>query len=449
MEKSLLIRKYHDHICRDSVILIKRNNIAVYENYISEESTEVIHMITKSLIELIFSAASIERWNDHPRPIHFSEMAKQAHKFIIAYVIAKREEERGTEIDWIKLIEGGISEFLHRVVVTDIKPPVFHKLMEQKEQRDKLNEWVIQKHLKRDLSLLSEDLYSRFYEYLISDEPQIEKKILSAAHYLATKLEFDLIYDWSKRLYGIEKTKTEINSQIGEHRDLKSVEEMLASRELPDRQKGLYGFVAMVGQLRFQKRWAQTPRIPQTSVLGHLLFVAVMSYFISIEIGACEKRRYNDFYGGLFHDLPEVLTRDIISPVKKSVEGLDEMIKLYEKESMEKQIFPLLPISWHKELRYFTEDEFANKIRTGEEEIKLMIDNSEMNGKYNEDKWDPIDGELIEACDKLAAFIEASTSINIGIRSPALEEGKRSLYERFENSEICGFSVGQLFDLFK
>ena len=36
------------------------------------------------------------------------------------------------------------------------------------------------------------------------------------------------------------------------------------------------------------------------------------------------------FLCGLFHDLPEVLTRDIISPVKRSVPGLDELIKKIE-----------------------------------------------------------------------------------------------------------------------
>ena len=407
-------------------------------------------MLTRPLIERIFSAASIERWNDHPRPIQFSKMAKQAHKFIIAYVIAKYEEkENNTKIDWIMLIEGGIFEFLHRVVVTDIKPPVFHKLMEKKEQRDKLNEWVLEKHLKKDLSLISGDIYSRFYKYLYVDDTVIEKKILSAAHYLATKWEFDFIYDWSRRLYGIENTKKEINSQINEHRDLKAVEQMLASRELPDNKKGLYGFIAMVGQLRFQKRWAQTPRIPQTSVLGHLLFVAVLSYFISLDIGACKNRRYNDFYGGLFHDLPEVLTRDIISPVKKSVEGLDELIKSYEKELVEKQIFPLVPSSWHEELRYFIEDEFSNKIYIDRKKIMSGISGREMMELYNEDKWNPMDGEIIEACDKLAAFIEASTSINIGINSPALEEGRKGLYARFGKSDLCGFSIGELFGFFQ
>lgn len=407
-------------------------------------------MITRSLIERIFSAASIERWNDHPRPIQFSEMAKQAHKFIIAYVIAKYEEqEHNTSIDWIMLIEGGIFEFLHRVVVTDIKPPVFHKLMEKKEQRDKLNEWVLEKHLKKDLSSVSGDICSRFYNYFSIEGDVMEKKILRAAHYLATKWEFDFIYDWSKNLYGIETTKKEINSQINEHRDLKAVEEMLVSRELPDSEKGMYGFIAMVGQLRFQKRWAQTPRIPQTSVLGHLLFVAVLSYFISIDIGACKRRRYNNFYGGLFHDLPEVLTRDIISPVKKSVEGLDELIKLYEKESVEKQIFPLIPSEWHNELRYFTEDEFANKISIEGKGIRSEIPEDDISRLYNEDRWNPIDGEIIEACDKLAAFIEASTSIHLGINSPALEEGRRGLYKRYEKSNLCGFPMGQLFDFFK
>ena len=46
----------------------------------------------------------------------------------------------------------------------------------------------------------------------------------------------------AEKLYGIEKTREEIESQINEHRDLKAVEEMLISRDLSDRKKGLYGF---------------------------------------------------------------------------------------------------------------------------------------------------------------------------------------------------------------
>jgi putative hydrolases of HD superfamily len=85
--------------------------------------------------------------------------------------------------------------------------------------------------------------------------------------------------------------------------------------------KKTYNFIDMVGQLRFQKRWAHSPRVPETSVLGHMLIVAILSYLISLERRACPQRASNNYFAGLFHDLPEVLTRDIISPIKRSVEG--------------------------------------------------------------------------------------------------------------------------------
>jgi putative hydrolase of HD superfamily len=407
-------------------------------------------MITRSLIELIFSAASMERWNDHPRPATFTELGKQAHKMIMAWVIARYESEaRGAPVDWTSLIEGGIFEFLHRVVLTDIKPPVFHKLMQNDEQRRKLNSWVADA-LAFNLHRLSPAFAARFRDFLLSeDESSLERKSLRAAHYLATKWEFDFIYHWSntKSMFGIEQTRGEISRQINEHRDLRAVEEILAARELPDRDMGLWGFLSLVGQLGFQKRWAQTPRIPQTSVLGHLLFVGMMAYFVSMEIGACPRRRYNNFFGGLLHDLPEVLTRDIISPVKKSVEGLDELIKQYEKQAMEERILPLLPESWRDEIRYFTEDEFSGKIRPAGAKVPVILAN-DLGEEENRDSLDPIDGRIIEACDKLSAYMEASLSIRLGVAPQALADGKQNLYARFSRSVISGFPMGQLFDYF-
>lgn len=75
-------------------------------------------MLTGQLLELIYEAASIQRWNDHIRPPQgFTELDKQAHKMIFAYVLGKFEEDSGSglEFDWIRLIEGGLFEFLHRI----------------------------------------------------------------------------------------------------------------------------------------------------------------------------------------------------------------------------------------------------------------------------------------------------------------------------------------------
>ncbi|MFG5141940.1 hydrolase, partial [Campylobacter lari] len=75
-------------------------------------------MISVELIEHIFKAASISRWNDYPRMTNLVELDKQAHKFIIAYFIAKMEKD----VNMRFIIEAGIFEFLSRVVVTDIRP---------------------------------------------------------------------------------------------------------------------------------------------------------------------------------------------------------------------------------------------------------------------------------------------------------------------------------------
>jgi putative hydrolase of HD superfamily len=359
---------------------------------------------------------------------------------VIAWVLGKREEDAGRALDWLALIEGGIFEFLHRVVVTDIRPPVFHKLMEDRDTRRQLNEWVFNK-LEEDLKNLSPSFAERFREYNQARTPSPERRVLRSAHYLATKWEFDFILHWSAGMYGIEQTRREIEGQI-ENIDVPAAREML----LAPASSRLWGFVSLVGQLTFQRRWAQTPRIPQTSVLGHLLFVAVVSYFVSIEIGACPRRAYNNFFGGLFHDLPEVLTRDIVSPVKASVEGLDALIHRYEQEAMEERIFPLIPSHWGQELRYYTEDEFANKTRQGEQ--LLLRHKGDIPEEFNRDEHNPLDGQLIEVCDKLAAYVEASASIRLGVRPQALEDGKQRLYERFAGIILYGYPAGRLFELF-
>ncbi|GHS95225.1 competence protein ComGF [Synergistales bacterium] len=396
-------------------------------------------MITRTLLERIFSAASMERWNDHPHPAVFTELGKQAHKMIISWVLGRLEEDKGRAVDWIKLIEGGIFEFLHRVVVTDIRPPVFHRLMEDMETRNELNDWVY-RNLASDLTKFSAQFANKFREYHKTDKPSLEREILRASHFMATKWEFDFIYHWSAGMYGVEDVKRDIESQIEK---LSLGKGIIATQNSP-----LWKFISLVGQLTFQKRWAQTPRLPQTSVLGHMLFVGLSAYMISIEIGACPRRARNDFFGGLFHDLPEVLTRDIVSPVKASVEGLDALIRRYEQEEMNHRIFPLLPAQWSEELRYYTEEEFKNKTLHEDRIDSIQRHDGDIPSELNRCVYNPIDGRVIEVCDKLAAYIEASVSIRMGVRPQALEEGKRNIYDRFAGLSLYGYPVGQLFDLF-
>jgi putative hydrolases of HD superfamily len=396
-------------------------------------------MIRKELLELLFEAASIQRWNDHIRPEHFTELDKQAHKMFYAYVLAKIEQaDRGADINWPQLIEGGLFEFLHRIVLTDIKPPIYYKLMAEKG--DQLNRWVIEQLKDRVTDLKIELITAMEKYYQAAEGSTLEKRILKAAHYLATNWEFTIIYRLNEGLFGLEDTRATIANQIEEHYDLAGVQKLTLGKKTSN-------FLDLVGQLRFQQRWAQSPRIPKTSVMGHMLIVAMMSYLCSLELDACPKRLYNNYFAGLFHDLPEVLTRDIVSPVKRSVAGIEELIKEIEHRQLEERIFPLLPSTWHTELRYFTENEFSGKIIRDNRVIK--VSSQEINDHYNHDQFSPLDGEIIKACDQLAAYIETFLSISHGIKSYHLEEGNRQLYNRNSNKIIAGLNFGQLFSYFK
>ena len=402
-------------------------------------------MIPQSLIERMFSAESIERWNDHPRPLHFTEMAKQAHKFMLAWLIARNEEEKGKTVDWPALVEGVLFEFLHRVVLTDIKPPVFHRMMAQHGK--KINEWVA-RELKDDLAPLAGDFYGRFQGYFSSTAPEppaaLERNILRAAHYLATRWEFGLIRAWGASLYGIDETGREIDAEIEQYRHFHAVDLLMVASAKGDR-SGIPAFIDLVGQLRFQKRWTQTPRIPETSVLGHLFFVAALTYFVLGETNLPREVMVGTVLTGLFHDLPEVLTRDIISPIKRAVEGLDEFIKDYEQAVMEEKIYQrmALPPGCVRDLRLFTRNEFKDNVGA-EGKIAAPPPGTEAGSSENL----PVVGSVVEACDKFAAFVEASLSIRYGVSTPQLQTAKQRLAEIWASRVIHGYELRLLYGYF-
>ncbi|WP_333653268.1 HD domain-containing protein [Dissulfurispira sp.] len=139
----------------------------------------------------------------------------------------------------------------------------------------------------------------------------------------------------------------------------------------------------------------------------------------------------------------KVLTRDIISPVKRSVEGLSDLIKEYEKEQMEREIYALLPIEWHEEMRIYTENEFASVITRDRGMEVVSFD--EINKNYNSNEFNPRDGELIEAADHLAAFIEAYMSIKNGMISEELEDAKSSLKSRYKHFVKAEIRFGEIY----
>lgn len=379
-------------------------------------------MIPHSLIERFFGASAMQRWNDRVRPVDLTELDKQAHKAMIAFLLGKFEEERGQAIDWIRVIEGLIFEFLPRVVLTDIKAPLFHQLM--KKHGPAIRAHVLHQ-VRPELEAWNSAVAARFEAYLMdTDGSAPERRILAAAHYLATQWEFKIVQHANPFVFGLDTTQREIEHQQEDFIDL------LGVRKIQQQGKA-YGFVDLCAQLRFQQRWAQTPRLPRTTVLGHSLFVAAMVYLSSVELEACPRRGCNNFFCALFHDLPEVFTRDIISPVKKGVEGLERFIAIEERRMVEDSLLPLLPDAWHSQIRYYLDDPFENRIR--ENGARRTVEWPKLHETHNRDACDPVDGEIIKGFDDLAALVEAYKSLEIGIHPLPLRQAVHIFKDKYRD----------------
>lgn len=399
------------------------------------ETIQTNPLISKHTVEFIFEAAHIQRWNEFIRPsIGFTELDKQAHKAIIAFILMGSEEG----VDEERLIRGFIFEFLARTLLTDIKPPIYKRLLNTHSKE--IYAWTI-KELTEKVPELANFFGAELGEYYLSNTPSKEHDILRAAHYLASKWEFKTIAPQNSEVYGFEETKKALENELEEHYSLIGVQKMALGQK-----SGL--LVDLLGRLRFQKRWTSTPRIPETSVMGHMLITALLSYFSVCMIdGACKARRINAFFGGLFHDLPEVLTRDIISPIKRSVSGLDDILKEIELRLIEEELLPIAPQSIKERLKYLVIDEFANKV-TLDGKTTSLRDINELNERYNEDIYNPIDGSIINACDKLSAYFEAALSIKHGIKSEHLLGAVSSLKAKNSELNILSVDFGRMYAIY-
>jgi putative hydrolase of HD superfamily len=391
-------------------------------------------MLRKALLLKLFSAATMSRWNDKIRPVDLTELDKQAHKMILAYFIGKWEEER-CPVDWVRVIEGGLFEFLQRVVLTDLKPPLFYKIKSDRSRYGRLNDWVGEQ-LRPILSPLGAGFLNRFRDYFDEREDWLHRRVLDAAHISATRWEFDILFRMDPEGFEMEAIHERLSNAQKGFADLKGVALILgddASRR----------FVDLCGQLRFQIRWANIHRTPRTSVLGHSLIVAYIAYLFSIQVGACKVRAVQNFFTGLFHDLPEVLTRDVISPVKRSIEGLDALIKEYEKEMMEREFYGLLPPGWRPEMRLFAEDEFESIVMI--DGVRRQVPGNEIGRLYNDDRYTPRDGEMVKASDRLAAFIEAYLAVRNGSAAPELHEALWAIRSEQAHREVGGIDLGGIY----
>ncbi len=390
-------------------------------------------MFDKTIALKIFEAFSIERWNDLVRPFEMIEMDKSAEKAVCAYIIGKFEERRGERVDWSFMIHGMFFDLLRKIALCDIKAPVQRMIRDgYPAEYAKLNEWVVEQY--RPL-LRDDSLVAALSSWLLdpADPESVSWRILRAAHKYSAMREIEILRPVNEafRIVPIEKG---LNRDIEGYLDLRGMQ-LLLGKQRP------YEFLMEVERLRFQTRWNQTPRVPKTSVLGHSFYTAILTFLLGRETGVSGRREYNNFFAALFHDLPEAVTRDIISPVKRATDRLPAVVKEIEDLIVEHELLPLMDEAYRDEIRYFTEHEFENRVRDGDGRARVVAFD-ELRSRYADDAHQPIDGRLIRVADHISAFVEADQSISYGITSEHLREGKENIRASYpEGMTVNGFDM--------
>lgn len=352
------------------------------------------------LIYAFFDTANIHRWNDHLRPMDLTEIDKQSHKAAIAGFLGKHEEMVGKKIEWTKVIEYCLFSFMKRMVLTDLRPSLFYRM--NKERFNETNIFVLEQ-IDRIVPDMDKDFRSRFERYLFDDHSEeLENTIVEGAHYVASYWEFKrMIYDMNRNMFGIEEIKNELYKEMNRFTSLSGIRLLMKTDSRT--------FIDIFGQLRFQQRWNCNIRVPQTDVLGHSYMVAIMAYLHDLDVKADDRQKYNDFFAGLYHDLPELLTKDVITPIKVNVKGLNEMLDQYERELIEEKVIPLIQEEWRDEFRFLVFDPFS-------------IKDHKVFGK--------VDGKSLKLCDIMGAYMEANVTIHSGIATNKMVSAEKKTKER-------------------
>ncbi len=407
-------------------------------------------IIHRPFASKLFEAFSITRWNDRIRPIELVEMDKHALKSMLTFFIGKLEEtEHEKKIDWEFIVCGNIFALLKNIVLSDIKAPILTKLKnDHPEDFQELNKWVVSQY---KLYIDDSEFLNQFQEFVAENthSHKLELDILRAAHKYSSFREFEIIHSVNESVFPeIETIQSQLTDSLNEFDHLNAIYQLLT--------KGaFYKFICRLDQLRCQTRWSQTARIPKTSVLGHSMYVATLSYLLSRRPDYCQRRRVNNFFAGLFHDIPESVTRDIISPVKRATDSLPDAIKKIEHEVCETELFTGIPTSVKEDLKFLlgdiensTGDEYTDRIR--ENSTPRFLSGDEKISAFNENIYDPVDGRLNKVCDDIAAYMEAFKSIEQGISTHHLQEGLANLRNKYAKVDsVEGFPVRQFFTEFE
>nr|MDD3719830.1 HD domain-containing protein [Candidatus Gracilibacteria bacterium] len=335
-------------------------------------------MIGTLLKLMLTSGISMKRWNNFPRIEDISHLDNVGFTLHIAMFLSFLEEQSGKVVDKEFIIKKIIFNSIKILVLSDINSGTRNYI-------EKVNKDIFIK------------LEQKVYDYIFSfDAPDyLKDDIIQTIHNKDKLLELSII-ESSKRYAGYKECLVnrevfadmyevpykDIMTQLDEKRkDLKSLDMLLKN---PNYEK----YLSNIRKLSHSLRWNQQKRMFPISVMSHLVLITFLSYVLGTIENHKNGKNLNIFelmFKALYHDIPEAITGDIITPTKKAIHGFEEILEEVERDMLEDYLF------------YYVGDEYEAYVKD-----------------YMLNPWTGEEGPYVKAADIISALFEAKIEVNYG-----------------------------------
>lgn len=299
-------------------------------------------------IETVFGRLnSMQRWSSFVAEDKYNEQAKQSLNCIVSYLIALYVEESGYNVDYTRFPKIAMYRAFQKVYVYyDVPENIINQICSIGDIHKEAFNVATKK-------IITEKTDESFCNFLSEGLGTNELRIYRAATKVSTYVE---LLENQVKMNGEYLTKLqEIIQELEEFMDVPGVAEMI------DSESPMSKLLLRISKLRHQNRWAVNLPNVKCSVLAHLFDTAVLAYWMSLEEDASNQSvAAQRFFMGIFHDLAEVWTKDIPSPIKDRIPGFRAATEVFEEEMLEKHLYKTLPGSFSEQMKYVMFEDEAN-----------------------------------------------------------------------------------------
>lgn len=278
-----------------------------------------------------------------------NEMDKQALNCATAYILASYAEDAGHLIQWDRFPKIALYRAFQKVFVYFDTP---EHILDDIRKIGEINKDAFNEATKK---IILEKTGEEFGNFICEGLGTYEMRIYRAATKVATYIE-------------LTENEAQINTQeylIKVQQVLKTLEEFSdipGMDEISNVNGEIFQVLKRISKLRNSKRWRAQCCTMNCSVLGHEFETAIFAYIMSLELNILDETSASEkFFMGIWHDMAEVWTTDLPSPIKDALPGLRAATEAYELKVLEEQLYAKVPEFLQKKLRAVMMEDAANQ----------------------------------------------------------------------------------------